>query len=125
MWIVGGDVNQGHYHADVWYSTDGARWTQANPSAPVPWAPRALHYTVAMHDRIWIMGGQTVPQLAADEERRYSDLWNSEDGLHGIAFYGASQPGHRGMIGGSAVLGSNLDNGRRSLRHAGASWPHF
>ena len=105
MWIVGGDVNQGHYHADVWYSTDGARWTQANPSAPVPWAPRALHYTVAMHDRIWIMGGQTVPQLAAEEERRYGDIWNSEDGLRWNRIE-RREPAWapRGMIGGSAVF---------------------
>jgi len=105
MWIVGGDVNQGHYHADVWYSTDGARWTQANPSAPVPWAPRALHYTVAMHDRIWIMGGQTVPQLAAEEEERYGDIWNSEDGLRWNRIE-RREPAWapRGMIGGSAVF---------------------
>ena len=105
MWIVGGDVNQGYYHTDVWHSTDGVCWTQANPRTPVPWGPRALHYTVVMHRRIWIMGGQTVPQLAAEEERRYSDLWNSEDGLHWdrvLRREPAWAP--RGMIGGSAVF---------------------
>ena len=105
MWIVGGDVNQGHYHFDVWHSQDGAQWTQANPHDPVPWGPRALHYTVAFGDAIWVMGGQTVPQLAAEEERRYGDIWNSEDGLRWNRIE-RREPAWapRGMIGGSAVF---------------------
>src|SRR5262249_3393511 len=49
MWIVGGDVNQGHYHFDVWNSADGKAWTWVNKGEPVPWGPRVLHYTV-VHD---------------------------------------------------------------------------
>jgi hypothetical protein len=30
MWIIGGDVNQGHYHYDVWNSTDGVKWNYVN-----------------------------------------------------------------------------------------------
>src|SRR5947209_18009183 len=29
-WIVGGDVNQGHYHLDVWNSVDGKNWVHVN-----------------------------------------------------------------------------------------------
>jgi hypothetical protein len=105
MWIVGGDVNQGHYHADVWHSQDGAQWTQANPDAPVPWGPRALHYTVAFDDKMWVMGGQTVPQLAAEDEHRYSDIWHSSDGANWQQVT-RREPAWapRGMIGGSAVF---------------------
>ena len=35
MWIVGGDVNQGHYHSDVWNSSDGKSWTFVNADRPV------------------------------------------------------------------------------------------
>ena len=48
MWIVGGDVNQGHYHFDVWNSADGKTWTYVNKGKPVPWGPRAT----ALHARV-------------------------------------------------------------------------
>lgn len=57
MWIIGGDANQGHYQNDVWNSAYGKHWTFANQGKPVPWGPRALHYTLVFKDRIWIMGG--------------------------------------------------------------------
>ena len=41
MWLVGGDVNQGHYQNDVWNSSDGKHWTRVTNN--VPWGPRALH----------------------------------------------------------------------------------
>ncbi|HZP80970.1 MAG TPA: hypothetical protein VFB21_04975, partial [Chthonomonadaceae bacterium] len=40
MWIVGGDVNQGHYHDDVWNSADGKTWDLVNRGKKVPWGPR-------------------------------------------------------------------------------------
>ena len=80
MWIVGGDVNQGHYQNDVWSSSDGVSWTAATHDAP--WGPRNLHYTVAFKDNIWVMGGQTIPGTAPSEERFYNDVWCSEDGVN-------------------------------------------
>ena len=82
MWIVGGDPIQRHYQADVWSSADGRTWTQANPGRPVPWVPRVLHYTCIFHDKIWVMGGQTLPPLAPGEEKFYHDIWNSADGVN-------------------------------------------
>ena len=61
MWIIGGDVNQGHYQNDVWNSTDGRTWVHVNKGHDVPWGPRALHYTFVLDDKIWILGGQTMP----------------------------------------------------------------
>ncbi len=77
MWIVGGDVNQGHYHSDVWNSADGRAWHFVNKGKPVPWGPRALHYTVAFKDKIWVIGGQTVPQFSPGKEVFYRDVWTS------------------------------------------------
>ncbi|MDP7018056.1 MAG: hypothetical protein QGG36_19790 [Pirellulaceae bacterium] len=80
MWLIGGDVNQGHYQNDVWNSRDGVQWTQTNPDTPVPWGPRALHYTVAFQDKIWVLGGQTMPAFAESEEQFYRDIWTTRDG---------------------------------------------
>jgi hypothetical protein len=105
MWIVGGDVNQGHYHYDVWNSADGKAWTLVNPGQKVPWGPRALHYTVAFRDRIWVLGGQTMPSFAPADEVFYRDVWTSADGIRWDKLI-PQEPcwSARGMIGGSAVF---------------------
>lgn len=105
MWIVGGDVNQGHYHFDVWNSEDGKTWTHVNAGKPVPWGPRALHYTLAFNDKIWVVGGQTIPGIAKEKEAFYRDVWNSSDGVtwHEVKPKDPFWP-QRGMIGGSAVF---------------------
>jgi len=105
MWIVGGDPLQGHYQSDLWCSEDGRAWRNVSPGRPAPWGPRALQYTVTFRDRIWLMGGQTVPPFAPSEEIFYDDVWSTDDGLH----WERTVPAHprwpqRGMIGGSAVL---------------------
>ncbi len=82
MWIVGGDSNQGHYHSDVWNSDDGRVWHQINRNKPVPWVPRVGFLTTVFRDKIWILGGQTIPQFAPADELFYNDIWNSSDGLH-------------------------------------------
>ena len=103
MWIVGGDGNQGHYQNDVWSSADGAHWDCVNRD--VAWGPRLLHYTFVLRDKIWILGGQTLPQFAPAEERFYDDVWHTEDGVEWLRL----EPREpcwtpRGMIGGSAVF---------------------
>lgn len=107
MWIIGGDCNQGHYQYDVWNSTDGKTWTCINRR--VPWGPRVLHYTVAFKDRIWVMGGQTIPQFGASSERFYRDIWTTADGVD----WQQVQPQEpywpqRGMIGGGAVFNDRM-----------------
>jgi hypothetical protein len=102
MWIVGGDVNQGHYQSDVWNSGDGKTWSLVTDKAP--WAPRALHYTLAFRDKIWVIGGQTMPGFAKSDEVFYRDIWNSTDGIRWTKVEPKEpywEP--RGMIGGSAV----------------------
>lgn len=104
MWIIGGDVNQGHYQNDVWNSTDGKTWHRLSPK-DVPWGPRALHYTLAFKDKIWVIGGQTMPAFGPAKETFYRDLWNSTDGIH----WNKVEPKEpywsaRGMIGGNVVF---------------------
>lgn len=106
MWIVGGDANQKHYQNDTWNSSDGKHWEKV--SAEAPWAPRVLAYVVAFNDKLWLMGGQTVPQIAPEEERFYSDVWNSEDGVTWKRVAENLPWGVRGMIGGSAVFNGRM-----------------
>lgn len=105
MWIVAGDGNQGHYQGDVWSSADGKKWEIANPGKPVPWGPRVLHYTRVHKDKIWVLGGQTIPQFAPAEEVFYRDVWTTTDGVAWEQVK-PKEPywPQRGMIGGSAVF---------------------
>lgn len=104
MWVVGGDALQGHYQSDVWNSEDGKNWTWVNKGKPVPWNPRLLHYTVVFKDKIWVIGGQTLPQYAPANETYYSDIWTTTDGINWehITPKEPSWPA-RGMIIGSVV----------------------
>jgi len=105
MWIVGGDPLQGHYQNDVWNSEDGRTWNHVNPGRPVPWRPRVLHHTFVLNDKIWILGGQTLPQFAPADEIFYHDVWNSEDGVNWtkVEMQNPFTP-CRGMIGCNAIF---------------------
>lgn len=109
MWIIGGDCNQGHYQHDVWNSADGVTWHHVNRGRPVPWGPRALHYTVVHADRLWVIGGQTMPGFAESTEQFYRDVWTSPDGIEWRQQI-PQQPSWspRGMIGGSAVMNGRI-----------------
>lgn len=102
IWIIGGDCNQRHYQNDVWNSADGRTWTLVNRE--VPWAPRALHYTVVHDGKIWVIGGQTMPAFGKADEVFYRDLWTTSDGVEWQQIT-PDEPcwSPRGMIGGSAV----------------------
>jgi len=106
MWIIGGDINQGHHQNDVWSSTNGRNWECFTDQ--VPWAPRILHYTLAFKDRLWVMGGQSTAGNFADHPVAtcfYDDVWSSTDGRNWeqMEVRRPSWPA-RGMIGGSTVF---------------------
>jgi len=105
IWILAGDAIQGHYQNDVWNSADGTNWTQVIGN--VPWGNRALHYTVVLDGRIWVMGGQKLPQFikrGPTDEMFYNDVWNTTDGVEWTRVLEHAPWAPRGMIGGSAVF---------------------
>lgn len=105
MWIVGGDANQGHHMSDVWNSVDGKIWRYANKGAAVPWAPRALHHALVFKDKIWVMGGQTMPAFGGGEEKFHRDIWTTTDGVAWEQVI-PKEPywPQRGIIGGNVVF---------------------
>lgn len=105
MWIIGGDANQGHYQFDVWNSSDGKSWNHVNKGKPVPWGPRVLHYTLVYKNKIWVIGGQSLPQFGGGKEAFYRDVWNTTDGIHWEQVT-PQEPfwPQRGMIGGNVVF---------------------
>lgn len=79
IFIVGSDPNQGHYQNDVWSSCDGGKtWQRVTTNAP--WGDRVLHNVFSFDGKIWVMGGQTIPQFAPAPDVLYRDIWTSPNG---------------------------------------------
>ncbi len=73
LWIFGGAYNDnGWYHRnDVWFSYNGADWTEVHPqndSDPNFWSPRSSHASVVFNNKIWVLGG-TVSGV------KQNDVW--------------------------------------------------
>ncbi|MCX5659743.1 MAG: hypothetical protein NTW19_08490 [Planctomycetota bacterium] len=101
MFIVGGDLNQGHYQTDVWSSDDGLHWDLVTEK--VPWGPRVFYCTAVLNGRIYVFGGQTIPDIAPAEEIFHEDVWRSDDGHHWTKILDHVPWAPRLLIGGAAV----------------------
>jgi len=83
IWVMGGASRQSvppymlRGYADVWYSRDGANWTQATAAAP--WGRRHQHTSVVHDGKIWVMGGYRT-ELGSGVEVPQHDVWYSTDG---------------------------------------------
>ncbi len=73
MWLVGGDAPVGSDRHDIWYSSDGANWTEA--LAEAPWGPRGYHECLVFGGKLWIIGG-LAGYTGGD------DVWSSSDGVN-------------------------------------------
>lgn len=68
MWLMGG-TSGGVNRNDVWYSYDGATWTQATASAA--WSARQNHRVTTYNGRMWLIGGGSS-----------NEVWWSTDGAN-------------------------------------------
>ena len=84
MWFLGGVHGGTTRTNEVFSSTDGINWTNANPRGPAVepatdpvtyrshWSGRNSHAAVTFDDKIWVMGG--------NDGSRKNDVWWSSDG---------------------------------------------
>lgn len=81
MWFMGGWYNgrlPGHSASnEVWWSTDGVKWTQATDCAA--WTPRISAAAIVFKGRMWLLGG-TENYYFGDEKSLKNDVWSSADG---------------------------------------------
>ena len=75
LWVLGGTPLATHSttYNDVWWSSDGATWTQA--TAHAAWAPRCVHTTAVFDNKLWVLGGTLEGKTFKD------DVWWSSDGV--------------------------------------------
>lgn len=73
MWVMGGSSwgDGSSPYNDVWWSTDGAVWTQASPVGSM-WSDRS-NFSVVSHDgRMWVLGG----------DGGNGTVWHTTDGMN-------------------------------------------
>ena len=73
IWMIGGEENtpEDVYHPDVWYSSDGATWTQLQVTGS-QWVGRSMMSCASFEGKIWVMGGFNA---ATDG---YQEVWTLE-----------------------------------------------
>lgn len=76
LWVMGGETEttESNLIGDVWYSADGANWTQATANAP--WGERGYHASVVFDNKMWVMGGRY-----GDNWDDTNDIWYSTNGV--------------------------------------------
>jgi len=73
MWLFGGrEVGTSAPRNDVWWSVDGANWTERT-AVGSKWLARYYHTAVVFKDTMWVMGGTTGTTPLRD-------VWWSTDG---------------------------------------------
>lgn len=80
MWVIGGfsqDSHNFYVKNDVWYSDDGANWTEAISSAP--FLGRWGHSSVVFDNKIWVIGGAAC---TGETCAFVNDVWFSENGVN-------------------------------------------
>jgi hypothetical protein len=73
MWVIGGYNDETGPRDDVWYSTNGKDWIQANSSLGF-FKERSCQSAVVFKDKIWIIGGGWGDEIGGD-------VWYSDDGI--------------------------------------------
>ena len=71
IWVMGGTPNTLDGYNDVWSSTDGTGWTNANASGH--WSARWGHTAVVFNGKMWVLGGN-------GEGESNNDVWWSSNG---------------------------------------------
>ena len=91
-------------------STSGTHQTVENGrtstrAGQFPWSPRAFAYAVAFRDKIWVLGGQTIPQFAPAEAKFHREIWTTTNGMDWKQVK-PQEPywSARALIGGKAVF---------------------
>lgn len=78
MWVIGGNAldenNNSLLKNDIWHSTDGITWVEANKEANFD--GRFSHTSVVFNNKMWVIGG------FSSANPYQNDVWSSDDGIN-------------------------------------------
>lgn len=67
-----GNIEQYEFRPEIYRTTDLKSWTTISKTSNLP--KRFFYHPFVFENKIWIIGGE-------DKNSKYSDIWNSEDGI--------------------------------------------
>jgi hypothetical protein len=67
-----GNIETFTYKPNIYRSTDMRTWTTLSTASTLP--TRFFYHPFEFREKFWIIGGE-------DKQRKYNDIWNSEDGI--------------------------------------------
>lgn len=117
LWVIGGDMNLGHYQRDVWRGTPNGSsidWVQVTANAAPLSDGRVLHQVFSHNGKMWIVGGQTLDEFTPTDlstkpdSPYYDDVWSSEDGGLWTLVSSGNAWAPRGLIMGSPVKDGHM-----------------
>lgn len=134
FWLMGGGLlddppvgrMEREFNADVWSTTDGARWEQTVDKPP--FSARIWHNTKVFDDRIWVINGYDGYEGGQGRSGdNLGDVWYSADGRN---WYNASPevsfvPRHAGTAwvhNGAIFVGSGNAIGADTARPTESKW---
>lgn len=112
LWVIGGDMNSGHYQKDMWSWAPWQGWKLEMAVIPCLAQGRVLFHVFFFKDRIRIVGGQTLdefitngPKANRSEGPYYDDChsFNPADGWRQDSTGNEWAPA--GMVQGESVIG--------------------
>lgn len=68
-----GNIEQFEFKPEIYKTTDFNKWTTISKTSNLP--KRFFYHPFVFDNKIWIIGGE-------DKNTKYSDIWNSEDGIN-------------------------------------------
>jgi hypothetical protein len=68
-----GNIEQFEFKPEIYNTADFKKWTTLSKNSNLP--TRFFYHPFVFNDKIWIIGGE-------DKNTKYSDIWNSEDGIY-------------------------------------------
>ena len=70
-----GNIEQFEFRPEIFKTTDLKNWVTISTTSNLP--KRFFYHPYVFDNKIWILGGE-------DNNTKFSDIWNSEDGIHWI-----------------------------------------
>lgn len=68
-----GNIEQFEFKPEIYKTTDFKKWITISKASNLP--KRFFYHPFVFENKIWIIGGE-------DKNTKYSDIWNSEDGIN-------------------------------------------
>ncbi|WP_044403165.1 hypothetical protein [Lacinutrix sp. Hel_I_90] len=121
LWLIGGENTVGDWYGDIWWTTDGANWT--NTFVTAPFGAVTYHQTLAFNGKMYVIAGSLITGNTFVQSTVDGNIWVEETNnafsgrvnQGGFVFDGAMY-----VLGGENIAGEKLNEIWKSTN--GSDW---